>query len=379
MADVTPATVHLVQQLAAVRLHLYIVSKVHELLADVAAAGASILRAAGEDDVLDIIRATNANAALQRAWRSFTERYVDLVGWGMRQAASLPFGALAVWHDDHLLPLVEEVMESYRRPQRQLVEQAAAPANLFNPALAEVLRQAETRIAGGVTLSGRIWRLDLAGRQGIDRVLMDGIGNGRSAWETAGLLEEYLGAGQDCPRWARSRLFGLTKADIAAGNTTGLFSGGDCGGQGVAYNALRLARNEMQAVLNMATDAMLARSPFVIAGRIHLSAGHPKADVCDDVVSSGEGGQGVYAPGEISLPPHVGCLCFKEGVLMDPALLAGRLSAWRSGGAWPAMGSYQSFVGGSLLVQLGGLAIAAVLITWAFGDATELDSSFEQG
>ncbi len=220
-------------------------------------------------------------------------------------------------------------------------------------------------------LSQRLWRLEHESLEGIQAVIFNGLANQRSAWDMARDLEQYLGANSRCPRWAHARLR-LTKADIAAGNRTGLLSGADCAGQGVAYNALRLARNEIQIVHHLATDTLLESMPFVLRERVLLSPDHPKRDICDDVTSGGENGDGVYPKGEVHLPLHVQCLCFKTAVLMDETEFTGRLRGWMQGTeAWAEMDAYAELVGGEIGQQIGG-AVVGALVSWLWDETGAL-------
>ena len=142
--------------------------------------------------------------------------------------------------------------------------------------------------------------------QGISQTLAAGVSQGSSAWQMAGALEKYLGAGRGCPRWTSARLR-LSKAAIAGGDLTGLLSGADCAAKGVAYNALRLARNELQVIHGISTDAAMAKMPWLFKEQISLSFGHAEEDECDQVVRGGENGAGIYPKGTITLPIHVHC------------------------------------------------------------------------
>ena len=69
-----------------------------------------------------------------------------------------------------------------------------------------------------------------------------------------------------------------------------MYSREACAGQGVAYNALRLARNEIQVAHGLATDSLFAKMPWVEKEAINLSPSHPAIGcACEDVVVNGEG------------------------------------------------------------------------------------------
>jgi hypothetical protein len=220
-----------------------------------------------------------------------------------------------------------------------------------------------------INLSGRIWRLDREARDGINQVLMNGISSGDSAWNIAKKLEEYLGAGADCPRWTSTRLYGRTKSDIAAGDPTGLLSGDACAGQGVSYNALRLARTEIQKMHALATDRVLAAQPWVEKEQVHLSYSHPESDECDDAATGGEGGKGIYEVGTIELPLHPNCLCYKTAVQTSEKAFTAHLNGWLNGQDWPEMDEYAEFIGGDVSADL--MPAAVNLAVWLFSDKLE--------
>lgn len=371
---ITLKNVHKAQQVALVRLQLYMVGETHRLLQDVAAAGTAVLRRSGE--AVDFAIGTEALAATLAAWDEFISLYAEMLGRAMRHAAAIPFGTLAVMHRDIVLPALGEIEESYKRPY--LTEQERVSGGVFDPQLQQLLDAAQRRVYGdGLQLSGRIWRLDQNSKQGINRIIVQAIADGKSAWDTAVLLEQYLGAGKDCPRWTEERLYSLTKTDIARKNRLGLVTGKDCNGQGVSYNALRLARNEIQAIHHEATDALFEEMPWIEEEKINLSPAHGERDECDDVVEGGENGDGVYPVGEITLPIHVQCMCYKTSVLMDSDEFVDNLRGWmRNESPWPEMDSYQQTVGGDISADLTTNGIALSMAYWAFADHYELGNLF---
>lgn len=364
--DIPAADVHTAQQVALVRLHLFVVGEVHRLLAEVADEGLRPLRNTPAGEPFAGGLALVGRSTLLAAWERFFSTYTELIGHAMREAASIPFGTLAVYHREWVLPNLEEQAERRRERGRMLAEQRPTEDGVFTPQLAEILDAAEQRVYGdGLRLSERIWRLDQLSRQGIDRVVAQGLAEGWSAWDTAQKLEQYLAPGRDCPRWTEDRLLGLSKGDIAAGDKTGLLAGDECDGSGVSYNALRLARTEIQAAHHMATDLVFKRMPWVEKEQVNLSPDHARVDVCDDVVSGGDEGDGVYPKGEIGLPLHVHCLCWKSAVLMEPDAFVSQLKGWMQGTAsWPAMDEYRQMLGGGLDFDLGSNPIAVSMSSW---------------
>jgi hypothetical protein len=263
------------------------------------------------------------------------------------------------------------------RRGREIEEQKASP--VFEPQLQALIEAATQRIYGdGLNLSSRVWKLDREARQGINRIMMDSIVSRRSAWETAKDLEQFLGANQDCPRWTSTRLYKLTKKDIASGDRRGLKSGEECRGEGVAYKALRMARTEIQAAHHAASDGVMAVQPWVEKEQIMLSPAHAVEDICDLVVEGGEGGKGIYPVGEIVLPLHPHCLCYKVTVMQPEKEFIERLRGWVRGGSDAGMDGYAKFIGANTAEQTGGMsflddAIAKALGVWLFGGKGEME------
>lgn len=306
---------------------------------------------------------------------------------GRREAALLGLASLGYWHGRLIPPLAPLDRGGVGTESRWA--EAGPPligveaTVFFQPQLQEILAVTADRVYGdGFKLSQRIWNLDEDSRRGIQQVIAAGIANGNSAWNIAPQLEKYLGAGQDCPRWARERLFGLTKSEIAAGDETGLLRGSPCLSNGVAYNALRLARNEIQIAHAAATDAIMARQPWVEAEKINLSPSHPAIScACEGIASGGDNGDGVYPKGTIVLPIHISCLCVKTAVLMKDEEFIKRLRGWMDGSAaWPEMNTYAGWVGATAKTIGEGVMLAKLytqlalpMLTWLDGGEAEVD------
>jgi len=346
---------------AVVRLHLYFTGRTQEMMLDFTEkAQALILKKAGKDQILDGTSGYAVQTGLMKLWGDTFEDWAAEFEKVRVEAVSIPFGVMAVMHERMVLPIVES---------GKLTE--AVEDGVFSPQLNILLNAAGEHLYGdSLNLSQRIWRIDREARDGINAVIMNGISSGSSAWDIAQQLEQYLGANQDCPRWTSTRLYGKTKSQIASGDTGGLLSGSACDARGVAYNALRLARNEIQKAHALATDRVLAQQPWVEKEQIHLSAAHPETDICDSVVGGGEKGEGVYEVGEIELPLHVHCLCYKTGVLMDEAEFTSKLRGWMTGSSpWSEMDDYEQMIGGDVSKSI--MPNAINLAVWMFSE--ELD------
>src|SRR3990172_1218313 len=345
---------------AVIRLQLFFTGRTHELILDFSeAAQALILKRAGKDQVLDGMSGYSVQTEMLKMWGDLFKEWQDELQAVRREAASIPFGVMAVMHERLILPVASD--------QSSVISEARSVGGVFERQIQILLDIAAEHLYGdGMNLSGRIWKWDRESREGINRVMMDGIANQRSAWDIAKNLEQYLGANEDCPRWTSTRLYGRTKIQIAAGDTTGLVSR-PCDGRGVSYNALRLARTEIQKVHALATDRIMAAQPWVEKEKCNLSAAHPETDICDDVVQGGEKGEGVYEVGTIEYPLHPNCLCYKTAVLMDEKDFTSQMNGWLKGtSTWPEMDEYEAAIGGQLSASI--LPEAVNLAVWLFGE-----------
>ncbi len=348
---------------ALMRLQIYFTGRTHEILLEFGdRARGAVLRAAGKEQMLNGSSALELQSEMWRlwgdAWSTWSAEFQQI----RRESGRIAFGVAAMFHDR----LLVQKMTGLKESQIPIQEQAAE--GVFEPQLRTLIDVSEQYIYGdGLTLSGRIWQIDREARDGINAVILNGVQNGDSAWNIAKDLELFLGAGEDCPRWTSTRLYGRTKKEIAAGDLTGLVRGDECDGSGVSYNALRLARTEIQKIHSLATDRMLALQPWVEQEQIHLSPAHAETDICDEVVQGGQNGEGIYPVGEIELPLHPNDLCYKTAVLMGEKEFTSNLSGWMNDTkAWPEMDEYSN----NLVVPVeSSMAPSAIsLAVWMFSD-----------
>ncbi len=374
LADIPIEQVAQAQQRALMRLQVKVTGETHRLLGEYLNKLRDKLLAYADEEGKLAPESYFALVEYARAtWAETFGAWQRLFEAARREAVAIPFGSLARYHQYFMNLVVKSLVE--RRdfhpsppPERTKADYSLSlrggglgrgfeeqgPARIgvqgvpfFEPQLQEILDATAQRVySDGFRLSGRIWRLDQESLAGIQSVIQETLATGNSAWNAAKKLETYLGAGADCPRWTSTRLYRLTKADIAAGDERGLIRGTPCESKGVAYNALRLARNEIQIAHHAATDMIMARQPWVEKEQIVLSPAHPEPDICDDVAGGGEKGEGIYPKGTILLPLHVQCLCFKVAALMPPDEFTRRMRDWMQGKeAWPEMDRYAAWLG----------------------------------
>ncbi len=348
-------------QKALMRLHLFSTGRIHETMVRFAEkVRADVGRVAGSDGTLDGAGVLKLQRMIDEQWADVFDELRTELQREREIAARIPFGVMALVHERLVVPALSD--------QPLAVSEATTTGGVFDAPLRMLLSAAEERVYGnGLNLSGRLWQLDREAKDGINQVLMNGLSKGDSAWNIAKDLEQFLGGNADCPRWTKTRLYQRTKKDIAAGDTGGLVRGDACQGQGVAYNALRLARTEIQKAHALATDKAMAMQPWVKKEQCHLSGAHPEHDECDDVVSGGEKSQGIYEVGTIEYPLHPNCLCFKTAVMMDEKEFTAKLRGWMQGTEeWAGMDEYEKAVGGDASVSL--MPEALRLAVWMFSD-----------
>ncbi|MHB0976891.1 MAG: hypothetical protein ACYC1U_06825 [Candidatus Aquicultorales bacterium] len=208
---------------------------------------------------------------------------------------------------------------------------------------------ATTRVyKDGLNLSSRIWKLENGGYEKIQRILSDGIARQSSAIELSQKLAPYIQPDAEWTRWSRGRLYKMVPAERAADfkgltRKPRLIPAGELPPtNGLAYNALRMARHEINQIgVNASLESMRA-APWVEGIRWHLSTAHAEQDECNDLASGGPSGDGVYPPRDFPMmPAHVACLCFPEDVRIPPEDFVDRLRDWTySTGDWPAFDDY---------------------------------------
>jgi hypothetical protein len=314
------------QNSALMRLQLIMTATVHQIFGEFSAKAQKIvIDQAGPNGLLDSNEVLPASRIIKEEWKAAFAKYEQALANGLQNAVAIPFAAVARNHFRFIGP------EPYQRGDVKEAFPAGIGQIPFTPELNQFINQTRERVyPDGLNLSARIWKLDNQSWAGIEKVLFNSVGKG--AWETARELEQFLGANQNCRRWTRERLDRTSKAAIAAGSQAGLLrkeDGQPCSAKGVSYNALRLARNEIQTIHHAMNDYLLEQQPYITKERIYLSAQHPPIGCeCETVVTGGEGGKGIYQLGTIKLPIHVLCLCYKVGQYEDEDSFLAQLAQW---------------------------------------------------
>ena len=162
------------------------------------------------------------------------------------------------------------------------------------------------RYNDGFNLSDRIWRIQEYTQKGILDITIQGVMSGTSAVELAKQLEgSLLKRG---PAWTT----GIKRSVTGRGT--------------VAYNALRLARTEINQAYHWAQKEMAKENPLLIGQKWNLSNTHPTdwppsaaymgyPEICDYRANHDHHGlgEGVFPPGEAP-PDHPNGLCYLTDV-----------------------------------------------------------------
>ena len=135
-------------------------------------------------------------------------------------------------------------------------------------------------------LSSRIWRqIDLStGR--LEKEIQKGLLRGLSADELAAIVGKSL------------------KPGVAGG---------------VSYNAMRLARTEIQNAFHFTQIRYTREQPWVDGYQWHKSRSHAHVDICDTMATGNHDGmgRGVYKKTTVPGKPHPHCFCYITSVLAD--------------------------------------------------------------
>lgn len=272
--------------------------------------------AAGDDGNADTIKLAGLIQRVEGEWRATVQRWVDMFTVAREQAAGIPFGALVVKHN-HYRSRLQEAMSA---------QDVGTIVTLWQQRRERALAATRDRIYGdGLNLSQRIWRLENEGLTLVRSTLATAMDGRTNAADLARQLEPLLGADQDMPRWTRERLYNMTARERTT-DSEGLLKGSENRTRGISYNALRLARNELQHANHAVTTEIAKHSPWVTGRKVTLSSSHPEPDICDELAAGGP-----YPVEDEVLPAHPSCFCFYTEVLMKPADFAKQVSGWLNG------------------------------------------------
>lgn len=343
--EVTARNVDRLQHVAVSRLTLFVAGEIHALIEPFQRwLGDQVRQAATDDGLADVAKLAGLMLVAEPRWAEVMRRYAELLRAARVQAADVAFTSLRVKNNARFTEWVTkgELVGEGRGARGEagglLLEETFRPdstdwmrlARMWMQRRNAALAAAQVRVWGdGLTLSTRIWRLEAGGLGTIRQTLATGMAERTSAWELAQRLEGQLGANADFPRWTRQRLHALTPRERAQ-DLSGLLRAGDTlqpwQSRGVSYNALRLARTEIQYANHAVTSEIARNFPGIVGRKSRLSPEHPVTDICDEYAAGGP-----YGPDADFLPLHPQCLCYWEEVLMPKAEFAAQVRGWAAG------------------------------------------------
>ena len=327
MPTITTRNADRLQHVAVTRLQLYIAGQVHALIYPFQAWLTKEVRdAADADGIADAGRLGGVLQAADTRWRAVMRDYVALLTRARQQGGSIAFGPYRLRHNRYITAPIERLQEAFT-PN---LDDWSKLAEMWLRRRNYALQVAQQRVySDGLNLSQRIWRLEQGSMQAIRNTIATGMAQRTSAVELAQQLEGQLNAGQDWPRWTRARLSKMDAAERAQDAKGLLRSASDVpvgGSSGISYNALRLARNEIQIANHAVTSDIAIHSPWVTGRKVVLSPAHPRSDQCDDLAAGGP-----YDKTANFLPAHPQCLCRWEEVLMPPGDFTKQVRGWVAG------------------------------------------------
>ena len=360
------------QHVAVTRLQLYTAGQVHALIYPFQAwLTKEVRNTADADGTADAGKLAGVTQASDSRWRAVMVDYVALLTRARQQGGAIAFGPYRLRHNRYITEPIERLQEAFVPTMDDFGKLAEMWLRRRNYAL----QVAQSRVySDGLNLSQRIWRLEQGGMQAIRNTIATGMAQRTSAVELAQQLEGQLNAGQDWPRWTRARLSKMDARERAQDAKGLLRSASDVppgGSAGISYNALRLARNEIQIANHAVTSDIAIHSPWVTGRKVVLSPAHPRSDQCDDLAAGGP-----YDKTANFLPAHPQCLCRWEEVLMPPSDFAKQAGAWARGES-DFLDGYTSWLGVRALAPIPDTLTAAGLMELATAINTWLDGNVD--
>jgi len=315
------------QHVAVSRLQLYVTGQVQALLYPFQAwLAKEVSGGADADGIADAGKLGGVMRSAETRWRAVMQDYVALLTKARQQAGSIAFGPYRLRHNRYITAPIERLQEAFT----PTLDDWGKLAEMWLRRRNYALQVAQQHVySDGLNLSQRIWRLEQGGMQTIRNTIATGMAQRTSAVELAQQLEGQLNAGQDWPRWTRARLSKMDARERAQDAKGLLRSARDVppgGSAGISYNALRLARNEIQTANHAVTSDIAQNFPAIVGRKVVLSPAHPASDICDSVAAGGP-----YEKTYNALPLHAQCLCRYEEVLMPPSDFAKQAGAWTRG------------------------------------------------
>lgn len=294
MTTLTLRNADRLQHAAVSRLTVYTAGRVHALLYPFQAwLVGEVQDAADSDGNSDAAKLAQVLSAADPKWRAVVAEYADLLTRARRQAGVIAFGPWLVKHNHFFPDAVERLQEATFTPSG---DDYTRLAEMWLRRRNYALNVAQQRVYGdGLNLSTRIWRLEQGGMQTIRNTIAQSMAQRTNAWDLARQLEGQLNADRNWPKWSEDRLRRMdarqrarSKEGLwrnAAEQEQGILQARLRIPRGISYNALRLARNEIQAANHAVTSDIAQNFPGIVGRKVVLSPAHPRLDQCDSAVA----------------------------------------------------------------------------------------------
>lgn len=168
----------------------------------------------------------------------------------------------------------------------------------------------------GLKLSDRIWKMAKQVAQDVQKQVMLSLQTGMSARR---LRDQILKTAEQqpvqIPKWLEKQLSEADPETIAKKISKYVQ-------KKQKYNAMRVARTEIQRAWRLTYVEQSKKLPFVKGIKWNLSKSHPKEDICDELANADPIGlgPGVYPPDAVPYnggPAHPHCMCYLTTVLAD--------------------------------------------------------------
>lgn len=242
----------------------------------------------------------------------------------MREALQREADRIAMQTEGIMRTAIERSFQIGADPQTQEFLAALREANVgLNAGLvqwgfAEVNKRAVeafwARSRNGMVLSKRIWTNSQKARDAVRDVIADGIARGRSATAIARDLQKYVRDGA---------------ATLAKDYPNMMERIGHSIPSNLNYEALRVARTEMNSAFQEGSYAAGANNPTYEGSVWMLSASHPIEDICNEYAKMDNGGgPGFFPKGQEPMIPHPNCLCYTVPRVQDTKTTVAQLKRW---------------------------------------------------
>lgn len=152
------------------------------------------------------------------------------------------------------------------------------------------MREFIQRTEQGMSLSKRLWDLSKTYKYELENYIASGITTGKDAVALSRDLTKFL------------------KGGVSTVYENGVVTRAI--GKDVSYQALRLARTEVNMAYHMSNYNRRNQLKFVTGVEVYLSDSHPEEDICNDMA-------GEYPKGYVFLGWHPNCICGSRSILLN--------------------------------------------------------------